>query len=519
MSGMDGNWYIPGMQEKTEGEERVVFSLVLLTLLALLLRLFHLGHQGFWIDEMITLQQGLVPGHGLWEQFLDDYHNPLVTVVVTWLTRIGTSEALLRLPGAVLGGLSVPLVYLLGKHLAGVRVGLLAALLLAVHPFHIFHSQELRGYGWMVFFGMAAAVVAAGAKTRLSLRRAAALTLLGVATSLSSLEGLFWMASLAGACLVAGYVRRGERVRWVVTFVLVVAILTPWWAGTLTTHHAERLLPGEATGEPMRGATTMSPWAIPYAAFVLSAGNTLGPTPTEIRAASEASPDGRVSIPRRHWPAVAGIAGLALVLFTAGVVRLRRRVWVLAAWAAVPLLVALILAARNVKPFNPRYVIAVLPAYLLILAAGLDALPRRASLFLLLAWLSFSALGIYRYHFLPAYGREDVRGAARLIESRESPQDFILAPTIYDVFTWYYRGADPVFPYWWSEQDRSIEAVENRLARLEPERRYIWFVRCRPWHDDPRGWVLASLQKNCDARAVFELPGVTVHLFERRTPK
>ncbi len=514
---MDRHWYDAGVEVKTQSEERVIFSVVLLTLLALLLRLFHLGHQNFWIDEMITLQQGLAPGHGLWEQFIDDYHNPLVTVVVTWLTHLGRSEALLRLPGAILGGLSIPLIYLLGRELAGVRTGLLAALLLAVHPFHIFHSQELRGYGWMVFFGLAAAVVAIGARKHLSVGRAVALTALGVATSLSSLEGLFWMGGLALACWVAGWMRRGERLRWLVVFALMVVVMTPWWAGTLTTHHAERLLPGEETGEPMRGSTTMSPWAVPYAVFVLSVGNTVGPRPLEIREIAESSQDQGPTLPRRHWPAVAGVGSLALVLMVAGIKSLGRRTWVLLAWVAVPLVVALVLAARNIKPFNPRYVIAVLPAYLLILAAGIDALPRRAGLYLLIGWLAFTGLGVYRYHFVPRYGREDVRGAVRLIESRESGQDFILVPTVYDVFQWYYRGHDPVYPYWWSHSDSSLEKVEERLAAMEPTRRFIWYVRCRPWHDDPNGWLLAALKEQAVSRALFELPGVEVFLFERGT--
>ena len=118
---MNRDPFFENAPSRTQGEERVIFSLILLTLLALLLRLFHLGNQNFWIDEIITLQQGLAPGHGLWEQFLDDYHNPLLTVVATWLMHLGRSETLLRLPGALLGAFSIPLLYVIGRRLAGVR--------------------------------------------------------------------------------------------------------------------------------------------------------------------------------------------------------------------------------------------------------------------------------------------------------------------------------------------------------------------------------------------------------------
>lgn len=495
-------------------ESALPLGIVLITLLAAVVRIYGLGHQSLWIDEIITLDQGRVPGSPLWRQFLDDYHNPLPMLVITAVGRLSTSEMWLRLPGALLGTASVPLIFELGRRLHTARTGLIAALLLAVNPFHIYHSQELRGYAWMLFFGLAATLVALGGRERFSWQRAIALLVLGVATTWSNLQGLFWMGSLGLACLAKGVVHRRDLPRWSAAMGGILLLTSPWWLGTFRTHEPEHLVPGERVGQPMRGETTFSAWALPYGAFVLLAGNTVGPLPREISAAAAAGGHGLELVDRSHWAVIAGVGGLALVLLIAGLRALGRRSIFLLLWVLLPVLFAVLLAWRNVKPFNPRYMIAALPALLLVLAAGLDALPRRAGLALLVAWLCFQFVGVYRYHFVPECGREDVRGAVRVVETRETPDDFLLVPTVDRVVRWYYSGRNPMARYYGDEVDSRQEARE-RLAAMEPDRRFVWYLRCRPWRDDPDGWLLNALEESCTERARFRLAGVDLFLFDR----
>jgi mannosyltransferase len=62
-----------------------------------------------------------------------------------WL-QFGESLYFLRLLSVLLGVGTVGVIYLLGARLFGTRVGLFAAVLLALHAFHIRFSQEARGY-------------------------------------------------------------------------------------------------------------------------------------------------------------------------------------------------------------------------------------------------------------------------------------------------------------------------------------------------------------------------------------
>ncbi len=67
-----------------------------------------------------------------------------------WYLLTGETVFALRYGGVLLALLAVPLIYQLGRAIGGQQVGLTAALLLAVSPFHIWQSQVLRNYGLLV---------------------------------------------------------------------------------------------------------------------------------------------------------------------------------------------------------------------------------------------------------------------------------------------------------------------------------------------------------------------------------
>lgn len=69
-----------------------------------------------------------------------------------WLYLFGNSEAAMRSLGVVLSMGAIALGYFLGKLLLGHRGGLLFAALLAINPFYLFHSLNLRMYGPLVFW-------------------------------------------------------------------------------------------------------------------------------------------------------------------------------------------------------------------------------------------------------------------------------------------------------------------------------------------------------------------------------
>lgn len=135
---------------------RVTTAILLLILgFAALLRLRDLNRTSIWYDEAVSWSQSTGSLSDLLSSVAADNYPPLHNIVL-WLSMplLGDSETALRLPSAILGILAVWLLYLIGKEIAGRNVGLLAAALLTVSPFHIWYSTEARMYALLATSGL-----------------------------------------------------------------------------------------------------------------------------------------------------------------------------------------------------------------------------------------------------------------------------------------------------------------------------------------------------------------------------
>ena len=128
--------------------------LVAILLLAILLRLIRLGTFPFWADEAYSMVASSdVLGFFSHNRFKAN-HPPLSYVLLTlWkMCGMGVNEYTVRALPALFGVFGVGALYWLGKQLFNYRVGLVAALLLAISPFHVLHSQDLKEYIYLPFF-------------------------------------------------------------------------------------------------------------------------------------------------------------------------------------------------------------------------------------------------------------------------------------------------------------------------------------------------------------------------------
>ena len=128
--------------------------LVLVTAAGLCLRLHDLGNASISMDEAVDLFLAGLSISDIWAYIAHGFifHPPLFYWVQHIVLFFGTGEFIVRLPSALYGALTIPVVYLLGKEFHSRDVGILAAGLLAVSPFHIFYSQDARPYTMMLLF-------------------------------------------------------------------------------------------------------------------------------------------------------------------------------------------------------------------------------------------------------------------------------------------------------------------------------------------------------------------------------
>ncbi|MDR9404612.1 MAG: glycosyltransferase family 39 protein, partial [Halothece sp. Uz-M2-17] len=115
-----------------------------------ILRLYQLGEESLWGDELASLRDVKKIGEG---QFF--VTRILYFLLLNVWMYFGESEFWLRLPSVAFGVLSVFLLYRLGSKLFDPTIGLIAALFLTLSPIAIFHSQEVRMYMLSVFIGLA----------------------------------------------------------------------------------------------------------------------------------------------------------------------------------------------------------------------------------------------------------------------------------------------------------------------------------------------------------------------------
>ncbi len=490
--------------------------LTMATVLAVAVRFYHLGSQSLWVDEAMTWNMAR-PDGGLSfaQQVGEEIQGPLYLALVWPLVRwAGFSEFWLRFPAAVAGALTVPLLALLGQRLCNGRSARLAALLLAVNPFHLWYSQEARGYAFLMLLATLASLAFLWLASRPSVGRALLYGGLGLATALSNFSGLFLL--MGHALAVPVVVRpRGSRAwgAWLGAWLLIAVVLAPWLLRASDILAVDRLLPGAAGGTPLRGETTFSVFALPYTVYAFFFGFSLGPSLTELHG------PGPLAAVRAWWPVLGGAALAILVPLVAGALRLGRRGMVLLAlWVLVPAAAVTLLAARNFKPFNPRYLAAVMPLVLLVAAHGLGSLPRRLGRicgFVMLALLLWSLHG---YHGDPRYAKEDVRDAAAWIAGRADASDPIMVPVVTHVYHLYHAGPGRIVPFWQVPLLRDEAAARAVLRERMGDAPKGYLVLARSWEIDPDGRLPAALMAEATIAAEAVFPGVRV-LEWRRTPR
>ena len=120
--------------------------------LGTLLRLRALSAKSFWLDEIASVVIARMPGNWFWHWLWTEEGNMALYYVMLrpWL-QIHMGEGTVRLLSVLPGIASLPVMYLLSRQLFGRRVGLLAALFLALSTCSVVYSQEARGYSWLLF--------------------------------------------------------------------------------------------------------------------------------------------------------------------------------------------------------------------------------------------------------------------------------------------------------------------------------------------------------------------------------
>lgn len=134
--------------------------LIAITLLAAALRFATIDVQSIWLDESATIAlvgRGL---SGMLSHLSSSESSPPLYYVLVWLwtKAFGSGPIAFRTFSALVGTLTIPVMYLAGRR-TSTRVGLWAAALAAVNPAMYYYSQEARCYALLILFSAIAFVL------------------------------------------------------------------------------------------------------------------------------------------------------------------------------------------------------------------------------------------------------------------------------------------------------------------------------------------------------------------------
>jgi len=131
--------------------------LALITLFAAMLRFYKLGAWSFWIDEIYTVNHAAQHFSTLKSlvENIPPARNwiPLSVILTAQAFNLwGVNELNARLVAAIIGVITIPVLYFPIKKIFNTRIALITVLLLAVSPWHLEWSQNARGYTSLLLF-------------------------------------------------------------------------------------------------------------------------------------------------------------------------------------------------------------------------------------------------------------------------------------------------------------------------------------------------------------------------------
>ncbi len=435
------------------------YTLLLLMLLAFALRSYHLEAQSLWSDEGLSVYRARqsvrdIAANVITVDGVDTRDtNPALYFLLLHLWRAvgGESVFALRFLGVLAGVLAVPLIYALGKRAFDTQVGLGAALLMAISPFHVWQCQDMRNYSLLLSLSLASVyglfrfVLPASAGRRW--HWLALWALAGVASIYTHYFG-FFVFGFSALSLVVLNLRR----RWVwMALVAAGLAMLPVLPVALSRFFA---------GQQVDFVHVPVQHLLSHAASVYG----VGILPTVVQ------PLWRV------LPAVA----LAAVGTLAGLLRKRPTTGLLIGYQVLPLAILVILSAFMPLYNGPRHLLIGLPPFLLFAAAG-TFLPRRPWRWIGLAFGIGVVVGqvawLHVQFTSPELIKDDVRGAAQYLNVATQPDDVVVLhdALIGFTFDYYYTGDAPwvaIPAYGESRPDRAIAA----LQRVGAGARRVWFL-------------------------------------------
>ncbi len=422
--------------------------------LGFLLRVFHLGNQSLWFDEIITVHLAQLPllagldgllGQGI--QLTPFFH----WVVKLWLFT-GTSEWALRFPAVVFSVLAIPLMYRLGKLYFNVSVGLFAAAIIAVNPFQVWYAQEVRAYSLLTFSAIGVMTAFGLLLKKGTWRHLAALTLFNI-IGINAHYFILLLTTVQFVFILAYFKKYFRLLRgWLLAQLLSIITLLPWfWYIFHRQHFATGIgwIPKPTIWDPL---LTIWNFTIGYQ--------------------------------ERTTLTIILSLIIVAVTFVRGLIyakRIKPFGLLTILWFFLPLMLVWILSQGHISFYVDRYFLVVSPALILLLAVGVTKIGHlKIKWGLGLALLLAMLYGTGQIFFNAAYfSKDDWRTMATKLRRAAQPGDGLVTCTDGYRLALDYYGLGTAFP---TEKQYFLYPADFDFNKVFSSNKRLWVVSVNPRH-------------------------------------
>ncbi len=491
--------------------------LLSLILLAFALRVYRLDFFSLRGDESFTVLFVQKPLAQMWEETLSVEPNPplLYFLLRGWIGSAGNGEFATRFFSAFFGVLCLPLAYRLGRLAlpsieGGEEAALVAALLITINPYQIWHSQDVRNYTLWPALSLLALILfwrwyVQPRPGKVSCKRKrrgpfGSVLFAFVLAELAALYTHYYEAFLLLALNVFVFVtlwrERKKLVEWIGAQIVLAVLYLPY--PLILSNRVSAY--GEGSGR--QGVALWDIARETFTAFTLS---------------------DTFDAAWREWLwiplALIVLAGLIFV-FT----RDRRRGLFFLLYAGVPTLAVFLL--NIFRPlYLERYLNAIAPAYYLLLAYGIVEGARgvqnrfgltgvrRAVIAVALAMgVLLAGLALANYWTNPAYAKApDWRGLSKIIDTNAQRGDIIVQNFPETSLVYYDQSKLPLVVYpktFFPDEDttRALFAMSSNYQR-------VWFIPAAPDFWDPDHFVQGWLDHHGDLIREWETGDFNLRLY------
>lgn len=478
------------MLDTKNQKKNYTFALALIVILAFILRCYRANVADLYADEAFSYFISLTGIKNILNAIHSyDSHPPAFYFFLYYWTKLGNSTLFLRIPGIILGSLSIVGVYLLGKELINKETGLIVAFMTAVSVSHVYMCREIRMYVYLSFFvifgfyffvklfdkGQESRVKSqASPSTALPLYRFTAYlywilyTICMVASWYLHYFGI--IVAISQNIIVLLFWKRINIKYWIFSQAAIVTCYLPWFSYFFI-HVFERGLAGEIL---------YYTW---YNKIMLLLLKSFTST--------------YIIYPKSPLFSFFVLAAILISMFFSIVAYCQKNRFFLAV-IFIGFFTQLVFCLFNFFQktegiFSYRYFFYILPFYFFIVAGAFMAENKSKKYlmgFIILLFLIFNLNGLHNMYYVKEYTAQRWREAANNVRQYYKEKDCIIVQGRYQSFA---------FNYCFKRKHKEYYLFGNELEKLKnisQKHQRIWLVMSYVWQDDPKCKVYNWLLKN-----------------------